>query len=790
MLNPELESGFMHSKSCWQLVVRVSVLCLAAAAGRLQAQGSFTIVVGAPPPPPIPLINHGDTWHYHKGTNAPQAGWQTMLDASLDGTWAMGPGGFGYADNAPETALCQTLLTDMQNRYSTLYIRRTMEIDTPFDPSLRLQLELDWDDGFVVYLDGVEMRRGHVAGASNSPVAFTAIATNSHESSRGSSGNAPVTFDLGQAAALLPPDLHVLAIQGLNQASNSSDFVLIADLRLVQATPQQINGTNLVWVTTNSVPLSGTNTIPGAARVRVNGVDATFNAGQGSWSKTQSLSPGFNRLLLEVLDGADVPLFVTNQVIVYEASATAVGGNLTGNTTWSSALGVIHVTNNVTVAAGATLTLEPGTVVMFNGAFALRTTNGAIIANGTADDGIYFLPANGNGNWVELASEGTNGVLTLRHVEGIAGAVNSRSGSTGLLEDCYFHHYKSGGTPIAGCVSARSMTVRRCHFAYYHETLWRNTLMTVEDSLFEKADNNSSDALDFDAAQPGSVIRRCTFRHGPQGNSDAVDIGPGNGPSVNTTIADCLMFDFPTDKGVTAGEGVFGLVISNCLIYGCRGGIGLKETPGQPNDPTTANVIHCTVVENLVGGFTNYIKSCPTCQAGHTTNSYNNIVWGNLMDIVLDSGSLLVADHTLFGNTNIFAGPEGLGTFTPGAGIVSGNPLFVNRALRDYRLAPGSPAIGAGRGGANLGCIFPVGAPMAPSHPVIESLTVAGNDALIRFWADSERTYSLLGRDSLDSGAWTRVADVFPTPLPRRVTVTNALNGTARFYELVSPRVQ
>src|SRR5436190_12451551 len=73
----------------------------------------FTMQIGAPPLPPTVLVNHTSVWRFHKGTNAPQAGWTNILDGSLDATWGSGPGGFGYADNVPETQLCQTLLPDM-----------------------------------------------------------------------------------------------------------------------------------------------------------------------------------------------------------------------------------------------------------------------------------------------------------------------------------------------------------------------------------------------------------------------------------------------------------------------------------------------------------------------------------------------------------------------------------------------------------------------------------------------------------------------------------------------------
>src|SRR5256885_18574 len=93
----------------------------------------------------VPLVNHGDSWRFHKGTNAPQTGWKTIADASLDSTWASGNGGIGYADNTPETVNCQTLIPDMKSLYSTLYMRRQFTISSPVDPSMHLVLSMDYD---------------------------------------------------------------------------------------------------------------------------------------------------------------------------------------------------------------------------------------------------------------------------------------------------------------------------------------------------------------------------------------------------------------------------------------------------------------------------------------------------------------------------------------------------------------------------------------------------------------------------------------------------------------------
>ncbi|HEY2952651.1 MAG TPA: hypothetical protein VGK40_08715, partial [Verrucomicrobiae bacterium] len=453
-----------------------------------------------------------------------------------------------------------------------------------------------------------------------------------------------------------------------------------------------------------------------------------------------------------------------------------VGGTLAANTTWTPAMGMILVVADVIVPTNITLTVQAGSIIKLTNTVALHAAAGGVInVAGAEDSPVLITTAFGTNNWNELVADGANSFLTIRHAEITRGAVKFRNGATGLMEDCYLHDYKNGTVPIAGCTDAASVTVRRCHFSVYHETLWQFTLMLIEDSLFENANNPSSDALDFDGAPPGSVIRRCTFRHGPQGNTDAVDIGSS---TIGVLIHDCLMYDFPNDKGVTIGDaGAFsyGIVISNCLIYGCDSAFGVKDT-------CTAGIFNCTAANNDYG-FHNYNKAnaAATTGGGIITNSYNNILWGNRTNVALFNGGVAVASYTDVGPTNAY----GATNFVTSNNI-SADPLFLNAALRDYRLATNSPAIGAGLGGATLGAHFPVGAPMAPSHPSFLSITTSNGSAALRFWADSEKTYSVLASDVL-IGPYLKIADVASPPVPRLTTVTNSTLSNARYYLLVTP---
>ena len=86
---------------------------------------------------------------------------------TYDETWASGSSGFGYETGTGfESFIATDLEPQMHNSHSSLFIRSTFAQDAN-DPIETLTLRAQYDDGFIAYLNGVELLR------ANSPTAST-----------------------------------------------------------------------------------------------------------------------------------------------------------------------------------------------------------------------------------------------------------------------------------------------------------------------------------------------------------------------------------------------------------------------------------------------------------------------------------------------------------------------------------------------------------------------------------------------------------------------------------------
>ncbi len=165
-----------------------------------------------------PLIAPGATWRFFRGRSEPSPGLEWAQPGFDDASWEEGGSGFGFEDGADVES--GTRLEDMKGSYTTVYARRKVVLADP-DRWSALVLSIRADDGFIAYVDGVEVGRQR-AGAAGARLPFDAVAD----------AAAPEPPPVNEIRIPLPPRAAcVIAIQGLNRAKDNSDFSLVPELR-------------------------------------------------------------------------------------------------------------------------------------------------------------------------------------------------------------------------------------------------------------------------------------------------------------------------------------------------------------------------------------------------------------------------------------------------------------------------------------------------------------------------------------------------------------------------------
>jgi hypothetical protein len=159
-------------------------------------------------------IGLGDTWAYFKGTRDPPEAWKENGFTPGAG-WAAGPTGIGFGDGDDAT-----VLRDMQGSYVTVYCRKDFIVSSPSEVG-RLTLAMDYDDGFVAYLNGVEAARSSSLGSPGTPVG---------RSTPADSREAGSIEEYRLDPARLVAGTNSLAVEVHNASLSSSDLSFLPEL--------------------------------------------------------------------------------------------------------------------------------------------------------------------------------------------------------------------------------------------------------------------------------------------------------------------------------------------------------------------------------------------------------------------------------------------------------------------------------------------------------------------------------------------------------------------------------
>jgi hypothetical protein len=187
------------------------------------------------------IVLANDVWNYLVPTSEPVSDWK-LAGSNLSG-WSSGAGGIGFGDNDDGTVVTTATSVFLRKSF-TLSAMNIAEIE-------RLILHMDYDDGFVAYLNGVEIARANL-GETGSSTPFNTLAS-SHEAN-GYQGLEIDAFEIPSSlySSLLLVGENVLAIQVHNTSPTSSDLSSNAYLSAGFSGVTQTFSNTLSWM--NLIP--------------------------------------------------------------------------------------------------------------------------------------------------------------------------------------------------------------------------------------------------------------------------------------------------------------------------------------------------------------------------------------------------------------------------------------------------------------------------------------------------------------------------------------------------------
>ncbi len=480
-----------------------------------------------------------------------------------------------------------------------------------------------------------------------------------------------------------------------------------------------------------TVPLgmlhSGVNTI--AVQVHqddANSSDVTFDLRLQADVSTGAADPG-NFSLTAAVGALNTSKSITS--LTPTPAMTNVAGTLpAGTTNWS---GVINVTGDVTVPATGTLNIAPGTHILVAGdatadssagSDIIVTTGGTVNAAGTAAQPISITASNASTRWGEI---NVNGSTTNWHYCLVSRACHSPGGGhTGKgpafrLSNGANWTFEDGAiTDLSGKVLTNSgnttMTMRRSVFG--RSVMGPETdgsAITIEDSNFtdmlpiyrEAGAQDDEDCIYIhDSGGRPVNLRRSVFS---KSGDDGIDLLAGA-----ITVEDCIIRDIE-DKGMSLLQN--NVTVRRTQIIDCDFGISTKTQTGDESTPYTLTMENCTIVSQVhltnqgdqSGGV--YWHSVGV----HVRNKYGTAANPQLFVVahncVISAVTPMLNDYPIAGNdfpllTTSYTCYENVAGTNPvdppvptgGTGDLATDPLFVDRANRDFHLQASSPARDAG----------------------------------------------------------------------------------------------
>jgi len=620
-------------------------------------------------PPIETLIPRNSEWMFFRGKANPSEGilWTEMDFDELN--WETGPAGFGYGDEDDNTEL-----TDMPNEYTTVYLRKTLTLDSAADLAL-YQLEIDFDDGFVCYLNGHEILRSYV-DSDITIVQYDDTADSSHEEEEWE------VYDLGPFAGFALDGNNILALVGLNRSNTSSDFSLHPSI-----IPKSIHtkewqggcGSTICVQEGTQIYLTGKAPVTQTSFVDVNGHSAPYDVLSGDWSITLNEVP--ETITVTARDYANQAVSA-KQINVVKTLPANVPASINEDLTLTMAQSP-YLLSGVTIESDAVLTVEAGCKFITTSNQALRV-QGELNILGTEENPVIFNKGD-DSTKPQIIVDG--GKASLQSVD------FSSSSSTGL---------PGTNDRISSCgLESGELILKSCTFTEvpFYCVVAQNGTLTVEDCIF----SNSGGGLLLQQNVTTTISGSGFHELGPK---DAVH----HRSSGELTINGCRFSSLKRGGINTTGPAA----VSECVILDvCGAGIVFIEAASRSVESSL--IARCGTAVLLTAGADSFFNHLTIAEndlafnilsmgSGETAAEIkNSIIWNNYKTAELRgktaihfSYSILQDDSAALTNNNLFEDPD-----------------FTSPIDGQWTLKEDSPAIGQADDGSNLGA-FPKTATVEP----------------------------------------------------------------------------
>lgn len=533
--------------------------------------------------------------------------------------------------------------------------------------------------------------------------------------------------------------------------------------------------------TTASAALGGRANAITTHSVKVNGQAATWTAWSANWSAPAvALKPGINRVLIQAFDAQGKETGRMLQEIWYDdGSVQAVAGNITTDTTWTAAGGPWQVSASISVASGATLTIEPGTTVYLSGGATLTVASGGrIMAQGNESSRILFTTVPGSGaTWGGIVINGAAGsprsVIShasiagnsTRAIDVNAGDVVfdhlefanttqqyiSLDGASFVVSDCVFPDATAEFELVHGTLGVKAGgrgIIRHCFFGSpmgYNDTIdftggqRPGPILQVLNCVFDGTDDDMLDLDGTDTWIEGNIFVHC-HKNGAPDSSAAISGGSNGSETSEVTIIGNLFYD--VDHALTAKQGNYYTFRNNTVVLQTiDGGLDIEGAVLNLQDAIPAPPT--TYAAGLIAE-DNIFVDCEQLLRNYDSASTSVSLSGNLMSFSwAGAGS---------GNSNLAP----LLVHLPEMAETNFSSWEEAQVMREWlALKPGSPGRGAGASGRDKGGVVLNGVSLRANVPAITTLDSiqvdVGPQPLVATWSSGYTLY----RWRLDGGAWS-----------------------------------